>query len=121
YYHFLQPNQYPPGSKPLSPEERRLAYWHDLPARSIIEEGYPLLREAGKRLARRGVRFHDLSLAFARVEATLYVDNWCHFNPKGNEILAEAMPHATLQTREPPRAAPGAAKGKSGPAPAAGR
>ena len=25
YYHFLQPNQYAPGSKPLSPEERKSA------------------------------------------------------------------------------------------------
>jgi hypothetical protein len=102
YHHFLQPNQYDVGSKPLSAAEERTAYSDQLPARPMIEKGYPLLREAGKRLARQGVRFHDLSGVFAGHGETLYFDNCCHFNRRGNEVMAEAIAEALLQTPEPP-------------------
>jgi hypothetical protein len=104
YYHFLQPNQYVPGSKPLSAEEQRVAYWSGQPARLPVEQGYPLLREAGRRLAAQGVCFHDLSMVFARHEETFYFDNCCHLNRAGNEVLAAAMARAITETPEPPPA-----------------
>jgi hypothetical protein len=106
YLHFLQPNQYVPGSKRLSPQEREVAYSADHPARPWIEKGYVLLRQAGKRLAGRGVEFHDLSLAYARSGETFYYDNCCHINRAGAEALAGPIARAILQTKEPPRAGP---------------
>jgi hypothetical protein len=94
YLHCLQPNQYDPGSKPLSVTERREAFEEESPYRPLIEEGYPMLRAAGEELRARGVAFHDMSLLFAGMGKTLYVDNCCHFNGDGNEILAEALAEA---------------------------
>jgi hypothetical protein len=105
YYHVLQPNQYVPGSKPMGAEEKKAALWDQLPGKPLIEEGYPLLRAGGRRLAKQGVRFRDLSLAFAKHKEPFYFDNCCHFNRAGNEVLAQAIARAVLETREPPRAA----------------
>jgi len=91
YYHFLQPNQYLPGSKPLSAEELRSAYDPGKGHRPIIEAAYPLLQQAGLRLSERGVRFYDLTQVFASVRETLYQDDCCHLNVRGNELLGEAI------------------------------
>jgi len=91
YVHVLQPNQYLPGSKPLSPTERANAYDPESPYLAVVEEGYPLLRAAGEHLRAEGVDFHDLSRVFEDVGATLYVDNCCHFNAEGNRILCDAI------------------------------
>jgi hypothetical protein len=91
YFHFLQPNQYLPGSKPLSAEERRTAFDPEIHHRAIIESAYPLLRTEGMRLRAEGVRFHDLTQIFTAVEETLYSDPCCHLNVRGNELLGEAI------------------------------
>lgn len=91
YHHFLQPNQYVPGSKPLSARERALAYRADSLFRPLVEEGYPLLQQAGRELAAEGVAFHDLTALFSDVDDTLYVDDCCHLNPRGNRLLARAV------------------------------
>jgi len=111
YYHFLQPNQYVPDSKPLSAEERLVAFSETYPSRPAIEKGYVLMREAGRRLAARGVRFHDVSMAYARSTETFYYDNCCHINRAGSEALAVPMARAILETPEPPLAQAGAAGG----------
>jgi hypothetical protein len=102
YHHFLQPNQYVPGSKPLSAQEKRVAILEKLPGRAYIEKGYPLLRQAGARLRGQGARFHDLSGVFAHSKDTFYTDTCCHFNQAGNEVLAVAVAAAMLETPEPP-------------------
>jgi hypothetical protein len=96
YLHCLQPNQYDPGSKPLSVAEKESAFDAEGPYRPVIEAGYPALRVAGAELRASGVAFHDLSDAFAEVAETLYVDNCCHFNGEGNRVLADAIGDALL-------------------------
>lgn len=91
YVHVLQPNQYLPGSKPLSAAERESAFEAESPYRAVVEQGYPLLQAAGRELRASGVEFHDLSRVFDETDDTLYVDNCCHFNGEGNRILCEAM------------------------------
>jgi hypothetical protein len=91
YLHVLQPNQYDPGSKELSAAEEKGAFDPAGPYRPVIEQGYPLLRAAGRELVAAGVAFHDLSFAFEEVDETLYVDSCCHFNGEGNRILAVAI------------------------------
>lgn len=94
YVHVLQPNQYDPGAKPLSEQESAVAYEPDSPYRAVVEEGYPLLRAAGAELRAAGVAFVDLSGLFADVEEPLYVDNCCHLNAAGNELLSAAIADA---------------------------
>ena len=91
YYHFLQPNQYVPDSKPLSQEERDSYYDPDWPWRSIVTSGYPLLQELCRDLQSRGVPCFDLTGIFADRRETLYKDVCCHLNDRGNELLAAAM------------------------------
>jgi hypothetical protein len=97
-FHFLQPNQYFAGSKPLSDEERNLAVREDSGYRVGVDAGYPLLVRAVERLAAEGRSCFDLTAAFASVRDTLYVDDCCHFNRRGSEILANAI--ADILARE---------------------
>ena len=91
YFHFLQPNQYVPGSKPLSDEERRTAVVDDHPYGKWVPAGYQRLVPAGAELARSGVMFRDLTGVFEGVDETLYVDDCCHVNKLGYELIARAL------------------------------
>ncbi len=91
YYHFLQPNQYVPGSKPLSPEERELAWSAGAPEKPLVEQGYPLLRAFNRDLQESGINYFDLTGIFADHSETLYKDTCCHLNERGNELLAAEM------------------------------
>jgi hypothetical protein len=88
YLHVLQPNQYVVGSKPLDASERRMAWTPDFPHRRATEGGYPLLIAAGEELSRLGVSFHDLTRIFEGEAGTIYVDPCCHYNQRGNDMLA---------------------------------
>ena len=108
YFHFLQPNQYLPGSKPLGTLERRVAIDPGSPYAAAIGGGYPQLRAAGIRLAAAGVRFADLTQLFSGVEAPLYEDACCHLNPAGNRRLADAIADRIAAPMPAPRSSPAA-------------
>ena len=97
YYHFLQPNQYVAGSKPLSPEERELYYKPEEIHGYFAARGYPLLQEFNQDLPGQGINYFDLTGIFADRPETLYKDDCCHFNHPGDELLAAAM----VQRMEP--------------------
>lgn len=97
YFHFLQPNQYFPDSKPLSQEELQKAYSQTVLAYRMIPISYPVLQREGRELVSQGVEFHDLSMLFANVKETLYNDPCCHLNVRGNEMLADAIAGAIGQ------------------------
>lgn len=101
YFHFLQPNQYVPGSKPFGDEERKSALHANSPYRSPVEIGYPYMRAMGASLRRAGLWFEDLTDLFAANNQTVYVDSCCHFNDAGNAILARAIA-ATIAARMAP-------------------
>ena len=92
YYHFLQPNQYVPDSKPLSAIELEYHYTPGGRYGSFVAEGYPpLLREFSRDLQSRGINYFDLTRIFVDRRETLYRDDCCHFNDHGSELLAAAM------------------------------
>jgi hypothetical protein len=97
YLHFLQPNQYLEGSKVLSAEERRTAFREDQPYRPAVIAGYPRLRAAGERLTAQGVDFHDLTQIFATVDETVYIDQCCHLNERGNQIMGWVIASAVAE------------------------
>ncbi len=89
YYHFLQPNQYVPDSKPFTETERKIALNdHDQFEHHVIA-GDPRLRSEAKELERHGVRFFDLSSVFAEETGEIYIDGCCHTNHKGDRMIAE--------------------------------
>ena len=91
YYHFLQPNQYVPDSKPLTDEERANAYNPESGSIVTYNHAYPQLLRLGDELRRHGVNYHDLTQIFADNRETLYSDDCCHLNARGYELLADAM------------------------------
>jgi len=91
YYHVLQPNQYVEASKPLSAEERQTAVDPETGIPGPVALSYPLLREAGRELRRSGLNFVDLVDVFSRVDESVYIDNCCHVNELGIELVAERI------------------------------
>lgn len=91
YIHVLQPNQYYPGSKPLSDWEQENCLVPDQEYGEAVARGYPLLIGAGRDLEASGVRFHDATLLFADIDDDIYADYFCHYNQRGNDLLAEAV------------------------------
>lgn len=106
YYHFLQPNQYVPGSKYMSPRERKRAWLENDLDKYGVEVGYPLLIQRAPQLRAEGVRFHDLRWIFKDHKEPLYVDTCCHFGRRGNELMAQAIAAAIVETEEPPQHTP---------------
>ena len=96
YFHFLQPNQYIEGSKPMTPAEREIAIGEG-PYAKIVQTNYPLLQTLGKDLQARGVAFVDLTMIFKDNRAVLYGDNCCHVNSAGADLVAAAMGRAVAE------------------------
>jgi hypothetical protein len=96
YFHFLQPNQYVTGSKPLSPGERAVAIDEDFVFAHPVRAGYPYLIAAGSELARSGVWFQDLTQRFSDVTEAVYRDHCCHLKQRGNDLLASAIARAIV-------------------------
>ena len=91
YYHFLQPNQYVPDSKPLTAEELDIAYNPARLSARTYPDAYPLLLRLGGELRQQGINYHDLTQIFADNRETSYVDDCCHLNARGSELLAANM------------------------------
>jgi hypothetical protein len=91
YVHILQPNQYVPGSKPLSEAERGYAFQPDHAWSKNAAGGYRYLQDQGDLLLREGIAFHDFTAIFKDQQAPIYIDTCCHINNKGNEILLDAI------------------------------
>ena len=91
YFHFLQPNQYLQGTKPMGDDERRIAIKEDHSYARSVRSGYPELRARGRELTQRGVNFVDLTNVYANIREPLYADNCCHVNAAGRRIVIEAI------------------------------
>ncbi len=91
YYHFLQPNQYLKDSKPMGPEEAKLALRSDHPYGKVARVGYSLLVQGGKDLLQAGVHYHDLTMIFQQENEPMYKDSCCHFNEQGYQRIADAI------------------------------
>jgi len=100
YLHFLQPCQYVPNSKIMKKEESEIALCEKQPYKKPIENGYPYLREAGRRLVEQGVCFYDFTTLFANNDDVIYSDNCCHFNRRGLGILGKAIGKAIAENIE---------------------
>ena len=91
YLHFLQPNQYVEGAKPMGREERAVAIKDDHKYKPGVLKGYPLLREGGRELIGHGVNFTDLTMIFEGLEEPLYRDDCCHVNEQGYLLVGAAV------------------------------
>jgi hypothetical protein len=88
YFHFLQPNQYLADTKPIGPEEAKVAIREGCPIGVAVRECFPIMRQEGKALKAAGVDFTDLTLVFADHPEPIYRDDCCHVKETGDEIMA---------------------------------
>jgi len=91
YFHFLQPNQYIDGAKLFNDEERKVAILEHGGYGNVYRQGFPTLLPRIEHLQKEGIHFHDLTYLFKDTPDTLYVDNCCHLNPKGYDIVVRAI------------------------------
>jgi hypothetical protein len=96
FFHFIQPNQYIEGAKPkMSAAERAVALVDPNSGQSSYgfwyQQGYPYLKEQQARLIEQGVKSHDLTFLYKDMPDEIYIDNCCHMNSKGNDIIVNAV------------------------------
>ncbi len=91
YVHVLQPNQYVPGSKPLSENEEKTAITRTPGVAETTAQGYGRLARRIPGLEQAGVHVLDATMIFENVREDLYFDTCCHFNARGNAILLDAV------------------------------
>lgn len=100
YYHFLQPNQYVQGSKPMSKQEIQITIDQRNIYRQGAIDGYPILRRQGSELIDQGVKFYDLTMIFSNEETILYRDDCCHLNKEGYKIIANRIGRTVIQDKD---------------------
>jgi hypothetical protein len=91
YYHFLQPNQYLPGSKPINSEEALKAVSPASPYKEPIEKGYPEFVKGIAELQAQGVKAIDLTQIYSDHPESLYTDTCCHTSTQGSDIVARRI------------------------------
>lgn len=109
YLHFLQPNQFVSDSKQFSPDEIKLIQSAVTSATDsapykyayAAKEGYPLLKDHGRKLVEKGINFYDTSTIFRGRTDTIYVDTCCHYNQKGYDILAQFIAAEIVKKYQP--------------------
>lgn len=99
YLHVLQPNQYA-SRRSFSAQERKIAFNDASPYREHAAALYPLLRERGAALRQGGIEFRDATDVFVEVPEIVYADDCCHFNQRGNDLLADFVVDAVRAARE---------------------
>ncbi len=96
YVHLLQANQYHEGSKPMTWQEKRDSIAPSQRAGKAARALYPALVAAGPRLREAGVNFSDQTMLFANIHEPIYADGWCHYNTRGNQLMARTAAEQLL-------------------------
>jgi len=91
YFHFLQPNQYLPNSKPLTDDEKKSAINEVNKEIYSIDKSYPIMQDEIIELKKDGVNATDLTMLFKDENKPVYKDICCHFNEYGNNVLAKSI------------------------------
>ncbi len=109
FFHFVQPNQYVRGSKPLSDIERD--EYTAKPWAEVVTPAYARLEQTATELRASGIHSTYLGRLFEHTGETVYSDDCCHLNPFGLALLEEAMADEVLASgllpgRSPPAREP---------------
>lgn len=91
YFHFLQPNQYVPNTKPIGKMEAAIALSNESPFRIPVMQCFPLMQSRSDDLTKSGVEFTDLTQVFSGHAEQIYKDTCCHVEHEGDNILATAI------------------------------
>jgi hypothetical protein len=84
YIQVIQPNQYYLTKRQFSKAEREIAIIEPSLLGDGIAKGYPEILSRLVQLRAAGVNIFDGTTALDQVEGMVYLDNCCHYNPRGN-------------------------------------
>lgn len=101
YFHFLQPNQYY-SNKNFGPAEAERALEKTPYYATLVRLGYPALSGQFDTLAANNVWFYNAIPIFDNEPEMVYIDNCCHYNRLGNEILADFIAASILDSQAVP-------------------
>ena len=96
YFHFLQPNQYYPSGRRFSEAEKAIAISEGNAVQESVTNAYPRLIARMHDMDLKGVRVFNAVHAFDETPDIVYVDNTCHYNTLGSEVLAKHMARSIL-------------------------
>lgn len=85
-FHFIQPNQYV-SNHHFSQHEESIAILNDKKMAESVKAGYTAILEKANELNASGHKVESLLDLFDTVEDEVYVDNCCHYNKTGEELL----------------------------------
>jgi len=88
YFHIVQPNQYYPTRKQFSEEEKRTAINEQSEFKESVSKLYPRFLSRIDFLRGHGVNVFSAVRVFDDVKGPVYLDNCCHYNKVGNQVLA---------------------------------
>ena len=91
YFHFLQPNQYVDGSKALTAREEKEAILKNQGYGWRYKLAYPMIKEMHHWLSDQGVEYYDLTHIYQNERGTIYIDNCCHVNKRGSNLIIKAV------------------------------
>ncbi len=80
----------------MSAEEASIAINLESQYRQHVIAGYPQLLAAVPVLQREGVNIVDATGLFDGLSDTIYSDDCCHYNQRGNDLLAALVAEAIL-------------------------
>lgn len=98
YFHILQPNQYYPTRRVFSEAEKQVAFSPDSPYQEAVKKGYPLLLKEVEKLKANQVNFFDGISILDDTKEQTYIDNCCHYNPLGENILSNFVADSIINT-----------------------
>lgn len=98
YFHFLQANQYYRTPREFNEEEKIVAFTDSSPYEEGVRKGYPLLQSKIGYLKESRVNVFSTVNVFDDIKNPVYIDNCCHYNKLGNEILLNYMSKSIADT-----------------------
>lgn len=100
YFEFVQPNQYHATSRHFTEQEMRTAIDKGGLYRDAITKGYPALLSRVESLRASGVNIFSAVNVLDAVNETVYVDNCCHFNDLGLDVLTKYIARSVMTPLE---------------------
>lgn len=89
YFQFLQPNQYYSTGRKFSEAERIIAVTQRGEGfDEAVKKGYPILLSRIADLKNSNVAVFSAVNLFDNIQDAVYVDDCCHYNDRGNEVLS---------------------------------
>ncbi len=98
YFHILQPNQYYQTQRQFSDAEQQIAWSDDSPYDKAVRKGYPLLIEGIQQLEAEKINIFNGVTVFDTTSEIVYIDDCCHYNPVGEEVLSTAISNFIVQS-----------------------